>query len=127
MAVHRVPARIAGAADEPASVQAGPRVEHACWPLIPIDRLCGLAPIAFRVALREVIGFVVSAEAGIHGVIPGCCAATAVPRFAIGFGQRGAGSWGLFPHHFCQFSEVRANGQDTRYEADASACLALRI
>ena len=70
MTVDRVPARVADAADEPASVDAGIRVEHLPGRLDPVDVLRGLAPEALRVALPTRIDLVIAAGAGIHGAAP---------------------------------------------------------
>ena len=70
MAVDRVPAGVADAADEPAPVDAGIGIEHLLGRLDPVDRLRGLAPEALRVALPAGIDLVIAARAGIHGAAP---------------------------------------------------------
>ena len=70
VAIDRVPAGVADAADEPAPVDAGARVEHAPRRLDPVELGGGLGPESFRVALPAAIDLVVAAGAGIHGAPP---------------------------------------------------------
>src|SRR5262249_21636712 len=67
VAIHRVPAGVADAADEPAAIDAGVWIEHLLRGLDPIDVPGGLAPECLRVALPAGIDLVIAAGAGVPG------------------------------------------------------------
>ena len=66
MAVNRVPAGVANAADEPAAVDAGIGIEYPRRRLVPVDLLRGFAPEALGVALPASIHSRIAALSGIH-------------------------------------------------------------
>src|SRR5262245_66389091 len=70
MPVDGVPAGIADAAGEPASVNARTRVEHLLRRLDPVDVPRRFAPETLRIALPARIDLVIAARAGIHGATP---------------------------------------------------------
>src|SRR5262245_1814208 len=67
MAIDRVPAGVADAADEPAAVDIGGRAEHSLRRLDPIDRARSLRPKALRVALPVCVDLMV---ASLHRSLP---------------------------------------------------------
>ena len=67
VAVDRVEAGIADAADEPAAVNSRCRVEDGLRLLEPVDGLGRLGPKTLRVALPAGVDLVIAARAGIHG------------------------------------------------------------
>ena len=69
VAVDRVPAGVADAADEPAPVDAGIGIEHPLRWLDPVDLLRGFAPKTLRVALPAGIDLVIAAPSSIHGAL----------------------------------------------------------
>ena len=70
VAIDRVPAGVADAADEPAAVDAGAGIEHLLRRLDPVDGARGLGPETLRVTLPARVDLVVAAGAGIHGAAP---------------------------------------------------------
>ena len=70
MAVDRIPAGVADAANKPAATDAGIGIEHPLRALDPIDVLGGLAPKCLRVALPAGVDLVIAAGADIHGAAP---------------------------------------------------------
>ena len=69
VAVDGVPAGVADAADEPAPVDAGIRIEHPLRRLDPVDLLRGFAPKPLRVVLPAGIDLVIAAPSSIHGAL----------------------------------------------------------
>ena len=69
VAVDGVPTGVADAADEPAPVDAGIRVEHPLCRLDPVDLLRGFAPKPLRVVLPASIDLVIVAPSSIHGAL----------------------------------------------------------
>src|SRR5262249_38697527 len=67
VAIDRVPAGVADAAGEPASVDAGIGIEHLLGRLDPVDVPRRFSPKTLRVALPARIDVVVTAGAGVHG------------------------------------------------------------
>src|SRR4029450_10164631 len=69
VAVDRIPAGVADAADEPAPVDAIIRIEHPPRWLDPIDLIRGFAPKPLRVALPAGVDLVITAHSAIHGAV----------------------------------------------------------
>ena len=75
MAVDGVEAGVADAADEPAAVDAGVRIEHGFGLFDPVDGGGRFAPKTLRIALPARVDFVIAARPGIHGcllALPAC-------------------------------------------------------
>ena len=71
MPIDRVPAGVADAPGEPATVNPGGGIEHLLRRLDPVYGLRGLGPKALGIALPAPIDLVIAARAGIHGAAPG--------------------------------------------------------
>jgi hypothetical protein len=69
VAVDRIPAGVADAADEPAPVDASIRIEHPLYRFDPVDLLRRLAPKSLWVTLPACIDLVIAAHLGIHGAV----------------------------------------------------------
>ena len=67
VAVDRIEAGVADAADEPAAVDSRRRVENGFGLFEPVDSCGRLGPEALRVALPAGVDLVVAARAGVHG------------------------------------------------------------
>src|SRR4029079_7317088 len=67
VAVDRMEAGVADAADEPAAVDSRRRVEDGLGLLEPVDVLGRLGPKALRIALPARVDLAVAAWAGVHG------------------------------------------------------------
>jgi hypothetical protein len=66
MTVDGIPAGVADAIDEPATVDAGRRVEDPLGLLDPVDRLRSLAPESLRIAQAAGVDLVITAGSGVH-------------------------------------------------------------
>src|SRR5580704_16413943 len=76
MAVDRVEAGVADAADEPPAINARRRIEHGFGLFDPVDGGRRLAPKTLRVALPARVDLVIAARTGVHadglsGLYPG--------------------------------------------------------
>src|ERR1700722_1674546 len=74
VAVDRVEAGVANAADKPAAVDAGVGIEHGLGLFEPVDVGRRVTPKALRVALRAGVDLTIEAltggPRGVHGVVP---------------------------------------------------------
>src|SRR5580698_6350127 len=70
MAVDRIEAGVADAADEPAAIDARVRIEHGFGLFNPVDGGRRFPPKALRVALPARVDLVIAARTGVHDAPP---------------------------------------------------------